>query len=40
MGYIGTTRFGFGVPFVSPYFLYGSRSPGLISAAVVRATCL
>lgn len=36
LGYIGVTRGGMGVPFVSPYFLYGTRHPGLIGAAVVR----
>jgi hypothetical protein len=36
IGYIGVTRGNMGVPFVSPYFLYGTRYPGLIGAAVVR----
>lgn len=35
IGYIGVTRGNMGVPFVSPYFLYGTRHPGLIGAAVV-----
>ncbi|KAL3798127.1 hypothetical protein ACHAWO_010871 [Cyclotella atomus] len=34
IGYLGVTRGNMGVPFVSPYFLYGTRYPGLIGAAV------
>jgi hypothetical protein len=37
IGYLGVTRGNMGVPFVSPYFLYGTRYPGLIGAAVVRS---
>ena len=36
IGYIGVSRGYLGVPFVNPYFVYGSRNPGLIGAAVVR----
>jgi hypothetical protein len=35
IGYVGVSRGMIGVPFVNPYFLYGTRHPGLIGAAVV-----
>ncbi len=35
LGYVGVSRGRLGVPFVSPYFLYGMRYPGLVGAAVV-----
>eukprot|EP01082_Thalassiosira_pseudonana_P011428 g10126.t1 g10126 contig4:1275062-1275704(+) len=37
LGYVGVSRGRLGVPFVSPYILYGMRYPGLVGAAVYGA---